>query len=437
MPTATPPVRRASRAASPAAAAAPRESTTALRAERDALRLERDALQAELAEWRRGVHAVTAVAREAAAGNLEPRVLGIPHDGPLGELVQAINHLLDLSDAFVRESRAALQHASEKKFYRRVLLRGLLGTYRDAATLINGASEGLQRGEEELRRSEQERLQLADEFEAAIKVVVDNVAAAATEARATAQGLSATADHTSQQSASAVDAASLASHGMESVAAAAEEVTATVSEIERQASETRTISSEAVQEAMRTSDTVHSLAETAQRITRVVKLITDISNQTKLLALNAAIEAARVGQAGKGFAVVASEVKQLATQAGDATADIEAEINALQGATGGVVTAIDRIGSTIRRVDTLSHAVCDAVTEQREATREITRNIQDAAMGTREVTAGITTVSTAMRETSDGAGQMLGAADELSRMAERLRHEVDRFLMVIRGGAKA
>jgi methyl-accepting chemotaxis protein len=64
----------------------------------------------------------------------------------------------------------------------------------------------------------------------------------------------------------------------------------------------------------------------------------------------------------------------------------------------------------------------------------VSRNIQEAALGTRDVAQSITTVSTAVRDTSDAAGHMLGAADGLSRMADRMRHEVDRFLTVVRSG---
>ena len=58
-----------------------------------------------------------------------------------------------------------------------------------------------------------------------------------------------------------------------------------------------------------------------------------ITSQVNLLALNATIEAARAGDAGKGFAVVASEVKNLATQAANASKDlgtIQADTGALQ-----------------------------------------------------------------------------------------------------------
>ena len=95
MPIPAAPTRTPSRRPRPAppAAAASRETVATLRAERDALRAERDALQAQRADWLRGLHTVCAVAREAAAGNLEPRVLGLGHDGPLGELALAVNHL--------------------------------------------------------------------------------------------------------------------------------------------------------------------------------------------------------------------------------------------------------------------------------------------------------------------------------------------------------
>lgn len=400
-----------------------------------ALRAEIAALKAELHAYRSGIDEICRVAREAATGNLEPRILGVSHEGPLGELVQGVNHLLDLSDAFVRESSASLKHASEGKFYRRVLVRGLLGTYRNGATLINTATEQMEHATRQLQDAEAARLRLADEFEAAIKLVVDNVAAAAAAARLTAHRLSGTADDTSKHSATVAAAAEEASRGMDSVAAAAEEITATVSEIERQATETSAISQQAVRAADDTSATVASLSDASLQISRVVKLINDISSQTRLLALNAAIEAARAGEVGRGFAVVAAEVKNLAAKAGAATSEIELQVSAIQGATDQVVTAIDGIGGTIRRVHALSRSVTDAVTEQRSANVEINRSIHEAAIGTREVTVAITTVSGAVRETGQSASQMLSAADALAEMADVLRREVDRFLVVIRTGA--
>jgi methyl-accepting chemotaxis protein len=392
------------------------------------------ALRAEVEAYRTGISTITSVARAAAAGDLEARVLGVPADGPLAQLVDAINQLLDLSDAFVREASASLEHASEQKYYRRVLVRGLLGTYKDAASLINRATEQMQVGTNRIKQAEQDRLRLADEFEEAIKVVVESVSKAAYDSRETAKLLSGTANETSMHSTTVAAAAEEASRGMDSVAAAAEEITTTVGEIERRASETRDISAEAVSAVDRTNETVIGLSTASTQITRVVKLINDISSQTRLLALNATIEAARAGEVGKGFAVVASEVKNLATKTGEATREIEEQVLAIQGATKDAVSAIGSIGGTVRRVHDLSKTVSDAVIEQRGANDEINRNIHEAALGTRQVTEGITTVSSAVRETSDAAGHMQVAADQLSTMSDKLSEEVERFLRVIRAG---
>ncbi len=413
--------------------ASPRAPSTRRHAEsKDAATIA--ALRAEVESYRVGIARICDVARHAAAGNLEPRVLGIAADGPLGELAASVNHLLDLSDAFVREASASLQHASERKYYRRVLTRGLLGTYRDAAVLINRATDQMQRGTAELTRAAEARLRLADEFEAAVKAVVDEVAAAATESRTTALRLNGTAERTSTQSVLVADSASQASRGVDSVAAAAEEITATVGEIERQALETRQISNEAVAAATATNETVQGLTQASTRISHVVKMINDISSQTRLLALNATIEAVRAGEVGRGFAVVANEVKELSAKTTDATREIEEQAAAIQMVSEHAVDSIGGIQSTIRRVYDLSSSVSDAVREQRSANNEINRSIHEAAVGTRQVTDGIQTVSTAVRETSDAAGRMLGAADSLSTMSDRLRSEVEKFLRTIRAG---
>src|SRR5262249_38124055 len=158
-----------------------------------------------------------------------------------------------------------------------------------------------------------------------------------------------------------------------------------ISEISRQVNQSATIANKAVAEAERTNGQVQSLAEAAEKIGEVVKLISEIANQTNLLALNATIEAARAGETGKGFPGVASEVKNLATQTAKATEEIGAQISAIQSATTSSVEAIQGIGTIIGEINNVATSIASAVEEQGAATREIARNIQQAAVGTQEV----------------------------------------------------
>ena len=154
--------------------------------------------------------------------------------------------------------------------------------------------------------------------------------------------------------------------------------------------------------------------------------------QTNLLALNATIEAARAGEAGKGFAVVASEVKSLANQTAKATEDISAQIGAIQEATHGAVGAIKSIGTTISEISEIATAIASAVEEQNAATSEIARNVQQASSGTQEVSSNIAGVNQAASETGHSAHELLSASGELSKQAEVLRAEVDKFVAQVR-----
>jgi len=102
------------------------------------------------------------VCRKAAQGDLEARILQIDVDGYLGETLHGINHLLDMTDAFVREATAALDHASQDKFYRRVLPAGLLGTFRNAADSINATTQQMETKSLALRQAEVEQAGLVD-----------------------------------------------------------------------------------------------------------------------------------------------------------------------------------------------------------------------------------------------------------------------------------
>jgi methyl-accepting chemotaxis protein len=253
------------------------------------------------------------------------------------------------------------------------------------------------------------------------------VASAASEMRATAEGMARTAEETTRQAGVVTSAAEITSVNVQTVSSAGEELTASISEIARQVAESSSISQHAVSEADKASDSIRILAEAAQKIGNVVTLINDIAGQTKLLALNATIEAARAGEAGKGFAVVASEVKSLSDQTARATHEISSQVTAMQSATQTSVGAIGGITDTIRKVAEIASAIAGAVEEQSAATREIAANVTQVAEGTRQVSSSIAGVNAAAVQTSDASTDLLNASGELAQQAEALTLEMEKL----------
>lgn len=93
---------------------------------------------------------------------------------------------------------------------------------------------------------------------------------------------------------------------------------------------------------------IMALNEQSQKISNIVNTINEISSQTSLLALNASIEAARAGEQGRGFAVVAESIGKLASDSGNATADIERIIQSLCTEISETVGTIEKIKESVQ-----------------------------------------------------------------------------------------
>lgn len=293
-------------------------------------------------------------------------------------------------------------------------------------------SEQKQIDEQMAAQRKKEMLTLADKFQAAVGSVVDFVSSASTELEASAYSLTGTAEMTQTLATTVAGASEQASANVQSVAAATEELNFSAAEISRQVQQSSKIASNAVEQAKQTDRRIHELSEAAGRIGDVIDLITSIAAQTNLLALNATIESARAGVAGRGFAVVAAEVKALAAQTSKATKEIRQQIISMQTATQESVDAIQEIGKTIGYISEISFTIAAAVEEQDATTREIVRNVHEAAKGTTEVAQNITNVKRGASETGSASAQVLSSAQSLSSESNQLKVEVDRFLSMVR-----
>jgi methyl-accepting chemotaxis protein len=272
----------------------------------------RAARRADEAEIRAALKAITATVLAGSKGDLEPRVPRLGDDPDLLAARAAVNRILDVLDAYVRESSAAIYASSHGRYYRRLLEGGLLGAFRTGAQAIDGGRESMRVASENLTGAATGRASLAEDLESTVLGVSEQVAAAATQMGATAEGVV-------------------------------------------------SFARDAVNEAARATETVNSLRASTDEIRTSVDLITQIAAQTRLLALNATIEAARAGEAGRGFTVVAAEVKSLADEAAHSSETIAARVTAVEGAATEAITALESVTQRIREMDSMINDISSAV----------------------------------------------------------------------------
>lgn len=312
-----------------------------------------------------------------------------------------------------------------------VVARALLG-FRDALVAKDAADRSVAMAQERDRARQQAIEAAIRTFEDKVNTAVVTISSTATELEASANELARTAENTTMEASTVAAAATQTNTTFHGLAAAGEELSGTAAEISRILRDATDASAGAVSSVRATDDSAQRLVSAASRIGAIVELIRGLAEQTNLLALNATIEAARAGDAGRGFAVVATEVKELANQTAKATNDISEMVSEIQGAIETTVGSIKDIDQSIALIERATGAIAGSVGEQERATHEIAGNVQQAVSGTDEVTRAITQVSSAANETAAATGQVHSAAGDLSRQAEVMRAEVERFLASVR-----
>ena len=168
-----------------------------------------------------------------------------------------------------------------------------------------------------------------------------------------------------------------------------------------------------------------------KEINNVVKLINEITNQINMLALNAAIEAARAGEHGRGFAVVAGEVKNLATDAKEATAQIDKVIETIQKAS---TETVDSIKSANIEVTSGAESVAATITALNnivEGAEHVTINMGEIARAI-EDQANIANRVVSETEKSTGfAGDVQTEIEELAALSEETSASIEEIASAI------
>jgi methyl-accepting chemotaxis protein len=200
------------------------------------------------------------------------------------------------------------------------------------------------------------------------------------------------------------------------------------------------------------ADHLERVVTSIARVAKVTKDVSGIARQTNLLSLNASIEAARAGVHGRGFMVVAGEVKQLSTQAGQATAEIGAKVEELRLEMENVIAEASEathlahsirektgsVGSEVRSLPDLLHGMRHAQQQIVQAATGIDAEIGQTLTEIEDMAQGVEQQATNLVLTRDALLNLTDTSEALTGITARLGVEtVDTpYISAVKDGAR-
>jgi len=282
----------------------------------------------------------------------------------------------------------------------------------------------------------------------ALRDLIGNIGASATQIASSAEELSAVTTQTSEGARRQLAEMAQASQGMQ-------EMTATVNDVAGNAEQASQAADTADHEAKaanrlagqtleqinvladqvdRSMEAFEQLRQESQKIGSVLDVIKDVAEQTNLLALNAAIEAARAGEAGRGFAVVADEVRGLALRTRQSTQEIEALIASLQDVTQRAVKNMESSRALSERTVEMGQstgvslgAITEMVSTIQAMNQQIATAAEQQASVASELSRSVENIREVSEQTAAASGQTAAASQELARLGASLQAQVQRF----------
>ena len=385
--------------------------------------------------------ALTGVAEEATAGNLDARaeLAGTIETQTLG---QGFNALLNQAQTLLKEQA---ENAEEQARQRQALEDEIADLMEDVGDAADGdlrvrakLSEGDVGIVADLFNSIIENLRLTTQK---VKDSTSKVSTSLLENEATVLDLSAQAVEEAESLKDTMEAVEDISKSIDEVAANANQASVLTKDTYATVQAGTESMDKTVESILglrstvgETAKKIKRLGESAQKISQAVSLIDEIALKTNLLAVNASVEAARAGEMGQGFTAVAEQVGSLAEQSAAATKEIAQIVSGIQNETQEVVEAIETGTAQVVDSTSLVEATKLQLADVLAKSEQINQLMGQISASAQYQTESSAAVNDLVKEAAEGSAQrskssqnMAKSIQETAQVAKALEASVEKF----------